>query len=197
MRYPAAETAEKHARILDEAAKLFRKNGFSGAGVSEIMKAAGLTHGGFYSHFASKTDLSSEVLGHVMEKTLKHSVDGIPASETPSQAKQTFITDYLSAGHCDSPETGCAMPTLATEVGRNPALRPMFSKHLKRLISRVTSRFGWKAGIDQEQQAIALLSSIVGALVLARAVEDKALSDKILQSVRDVLTEDTSSTRGA
>jgi len=184
MRYPASETAEKHERILDEAARLFRERGFSGAGVAEIMKAAGLTHGAFYAHFDSKKALAREALARAFEQS-ERSLSAV--SEKATDQKQIFLENYLSPAHRDRPGRGCALAALGPEVARDGAIRVPFTRQVKRMIARMTTGFAWKRQGEDRQQAIHLLAAAVGALILARAVEDPALSDEILDSVRESL----------
>ncbi len=184
MRYPASETAEKHERILDEAARLFRERGFSGAGVAEIMKAAGLTHGAFYAHFESKEALAGEALVRAFEQS-ERSLSAI--SEKAADQKQAFLERYLSRAHRDRPGQGCALAALGPEVARDAAIRVPFTRQVKRMLARMTERFSWKRRGVERQQAIHLLAAAVGALILARAVEDPTLSDEILDSVRENL----------
>src|SRR5215813_9130092 len=105
MRYPASQTAEKHEKILKEAARLFRERGFGGAGVAEIMKAAGLTHGAFYAHFPSKEALEAEAVDHAFAES-----DSIYALtvEAPNN-KQAFLDSYLSKVHLDNTGAGCVI----------------------------------------------------------------------------------------
>jgi TetR/AcrR family transcriptional repressor of nem operon len=184
MRYPASETAEKHERILTEAARLFRERGFSGVGVAEIMKAAGLTHGAFYAHFPSKDALAAEAV----ERAFAESDAQVHASaEYGRDARQAFLDNYLSARHRDHPGRGCAIAALGPEIARDPEVRAPFTTEVKRMIARLSDGTGKNAPKDSRQEAIHLLSAAVGALILARAVDDPDLSDEILACVRDSL----------
>jgi TetR/AcrR family transcriptional repressor of nem operon len=180
MRYPAAETAERHTRILDEATRLFRERGFSGVSVSEIMKATGLTHGPFYNHFDSKEALVAESLEHGMDK----SVRDLDAIEGSARGKAEYIERYLSRKHCDEVGKGCLLASLASEVRREPQARGPFTLRLKSMVERLATRFPWSSKRTSRGDSIRLLSSMVGAMVLARAVDDDAFSDEILQEVK-------------
>jgi TetR/AcrR family transcriptional regulator, transcriptional repressor for nem operon len=184
MRYPASETAEKHENILKEASRLFRERGFEGAGVAEIMQAAGMTHGAFYAHFPSKEALEAEAVECALAQ-LDRRVDA--ATAKGSDAKRDFLERYLSATHRDHPGTGCAIAALGPEIARNSAARKPFTQRLKHMIEGMAGRFRWKHKNTAHRNAIHLLSAAVGALVLARAVDDQHLSDEILESVRDGL----------
>ena len=184
MRYPANQTAERHEKILKEAARLFRERGFDGAGVAEIMMAAGLTHGAFYAHFPSKEALEAEAV----ERAFAQSDRRVYAlTSEASNKKQAFLDNYLSAAHRDHPGSGCAIAALGPEIARDSAARKPFTQRVKHMIGGMTGRFRWKHKDAARPNAIHLLSAAVGALVLARAVDDPRLSDEILESVRDSL----------
>jgi TetR/AcrR family transcriptional regulator, transcriptional repressor for nem operon len=184
MRYPATQTAEKHERILEEAARLFRERGFDRAGVAEIMKAAGLTHGAFYAHFPSKDALEAEAV----ECAFAQSNDRIHAlTANAGDPKQAFLDGYLDAAHRDHPGSGCVIAALGPEIARDSAARKPFTQRVKRMIDGMAERYRWKRRGASRRNAIHLLSAAVGALTLARAVDDPRLSDEILESVRDSL----------
>jgi TetR/AcrR family transcriptional regulator, transcriptional repressor for nem operon len=184
MRYPASETAEKHEKILKEAARLFRERGFGGAGVAEIMKAAGLTHGAFYAHFSSKEALEADAVKRAFEQSDRR-IYALTAEAT--DPKRAFLDNYLSAAHRDHPGAGCAIAALGPEIARDAAARKPFTRQVQHMIDRMAARFRWKRKSAARRNAIHLLSAAVGALVLARAVNDSRLSDEILESVRDSL----------
>jgi TetR/AcrR family transcriptional repressor of nem operon len=185
MRYPANETAEKHERILKQAARLFRERGLDGAGVADIMKAAGLTHGAFYAHFPSKDALEAEAV----ERAFAQSDSRIYAPTAhPGDAKRAFLDTYLSAAHRDHPGSGCPIAALGPEIARDSAARNPFTQRVKHMLEGMVSRFRWKHKGIARRNAIHLLSTAVGALILARAVDDPHLSDEILGSVLDTLT---------
>ncbi|HUO93843.1 MAG TPA: TetR family transcriptional regulator [Rhizomicrobium sp.] len=184
MRYPASETARKHQKILKEAARLFRERGFAAAGVAEIMEAAGLTHGAFYAHFPSKEALEAEAIDFALEGSDLR-LDALTAEA--SDPKQAFLDSYLNAAHRDRRGTGCAIAALASEIARGSAAREPFTQRLKHRIDAMARGFPWKRKNAARRNAIHLLSAAVGALVLARAVDDPDFSDEILSSVRDSL----------
>jgi TetR/AcrR family transcriptional repressor of nem operon len=184
MRYPAAETAEKHARIVDEAARLFRERGFDGVSVGEIMKATGLTHGPFYNHFASKEALMAESLRHAATTA----GEGMAAWPSDAQGKAGYLAAYLSPAHRDAPGRGCPFAALAGDAGRVPAVRSAFTAHLRGTIERLAARFPWSSRKHARRDAIAAVSAMVGAIALARAVDDPALSDEILRETLAALS---------
>jgi len=184
MRYPASQTAEKHEKILKEAARLFRERGFDGAGVAEIMKAAGLTHGAFYAHFASKEALEAEAVESAFAQSNKRIYALTGNARDP---KRVFLDSYLSAAHRDHPGSGCVIAALGSEVARDSAARKPFTQRVRHTIEGMAGRFRWKRKGAARRNSIHLLSAAVGALTLARAVDDPGLSDEILKSVRDSL----------
>lgn len=179
MRYPAKETARKHETILDEAARLFRERGFAGVGVADIMKAAGLTHGAFYAHFDSKDALTAEALTKAFDQT---------GTATQGADKQGFLDGYLSENHRDNPGKGCAIAALGPDIARSPATRAAFTQAVEDMLGRI-SEFDWQNdAAEPRANAITLLSAAVGAVILARAVDDPALSQEILVDVRKGLS---------
>ena len=184
MRYPASQTAEKHERILREAARLFRERGFDGTGVAEIMKAAGLTHGAFYAHFASKAALEAEAV----ERAFAQSDNRIYAlTANARDQKRAFLDNYLSAAHRDHTGSGCVIAALGPEIALDSAARRPFTQQVKHMIEGMAARFRWKREGAARRNSIHLLSAAVGALTLARAVDDPRLSEEILESVHDSL----------
>lgn len=181
MRYPAEETARRHQQIVAAASRLFRERGFEGVSVAELMAAAGLTHGGFYSHFGSKDDVAAAALEHGCQDMLTMA-DEVGAAADP---RAEFIGGYLSRQHRDHPEQGCAMAALAPEVARGAApIRHTFAAGLDALIDRVPPAPGASSQRDRRADAISTIAALVGAVVLARAVDDPTLSEEILAAVR-------------
>lgn len=180
MRYPASETAEKHDRILEHAARLFRERGFGGVSVSEIMKSTGLTHGPFYNHFASKDALMAESLAHASDQALAR----LATFEQSPEQMRDYVRQYLSSAHRDAPGNGCIMPALGSEIGRAPVAKAAFTSHAKAIIGRFVASFPWSAKRTARRDAIRMLSAMVGAQILARAVDDPEFSEEILDAVR-------------
>ncbi len=172
MRYPAQETAAKHDRIVKEASRLFRKRGFENVTVAEVMKAAGLTHGAFYAHFGSKQELQEAAVAYGQQL----SVDLARSHGATKKGRQEYVDLYLSPSHRDHPGAGCTMAALAQEVARSePAVKAAFERGFEEILSA--------AGGDRKE-AIVQTATLLGAIALARAVENKELSDEILRSVR-------------
>jgi TetR/AcrR family transcriptional regulator, transcriptional repressor for nem operon len=183
MRYPPEETAEKHARILEQASILFRERGFSGVSLSEIMKATGLTHGAFYNHFESKEDLIAKSIEDTSTKALASMREGAASGQSMAQ----FVDEYLSEGHRDNRGVGCLMAALAGEIAREPAAQCAFTRHVEAMADGFTEPLAKAKKKNARRLALHRLSSIVGAIVLARAVDDPELSAEILRETRAAL----------
>jgi TetR/AcrR family transcriptional repressor of nem operon len=183
MRYPAAETAEKHARILSAASALFREHGFAGVSVGKIMQATGLTHGPFYNHFESKEALISESLQDASEKAL---ADMDAASGTPED-RLAYLHGYLSEAHRDAPGQGCMLAALASEVAREQDVRSVLTHHVAAMIDKLQRLIPWRVKKNPRSESVRMLSTMVGALTLSRAVDDPELSAEILREVREMI----------
>ncbi|MGX7709038.1 TetR/AcrR family transcriptional regulator [Methylobacterium sp. Gmos1] len=181
MRVTREQFQENRRRILEAAGRLFREKGFSAVTVAEVMEAAGLTHGGFYGHFASKEDLAAQALAQALAPSPREAGTG-PDGHRPDLAG--FVAAYLSAAHRDRPGSGCALAALGGEAARQPApVRRAFTEGLEARLARMQ-----EALPDGDRAAaLAAVSHLVGALVLARAVDDPALSDEILAAARGAL----------
>ena len=180
MGYSASDTAKKHQQILDESIRLFREKGFSGVSVSEVMGAAGLTHGPFYNHFASKESLMSEALAREMERATVD-LDKWPPTQ---QGKARYLDDYLSKEHMNDCSGGCAVAALASEVRQEEYVQAAFTDKLKAFIQKFATRFPWRSRRSARGDAIHKFTSMVGALILARAVNDDDFAREILTETR-------------
>lgn len=188
MRYPAEETAAKHRRLLDVAASMIRERGIEGVSVNDVMKAAGMTHGAFYAHFGSKDDLTSAALKEAMDQS---DAKLEKALADPADPKTAFLDSYLSRDHRDHCGTGCPITALAVEIARRKKDKPALSKHIAHLIDRIMSGFRWEKRGSKRDQAILMSAAIVGAVVLARSVSDRAFSDEILAATKRQLMADS------
>jgi TetR/AcrR family transcriptional repressor of nem operon len=179
MRYEKGHKDTTRQRIIDVAAKQFRENGVAAVGLAGIMSDAGLTNGAFYSHFESKEDLVQTVLAHALsrrEATL------LAASEANVGLEAT-IRDYLSSRHRDRPGGGCPTAALVAEVARHPkATRDAFTDKVSTFIPLIASQIRAGSASERRRNAVAIYGMMVGTLQLARAVNDKELSDEILES---------------
>ena len=186
MRYPPSETAARHEKILSEASRLFREQGFSAVSVKDLMEAAGLSHGSFYNHFDSKQHLISECLAYVNAAAVGRIVN----SEASKEGRSKFVAGYLSVQARDDPGKNCLMSSLGPEVARDDAARPAMTRYVRTFIDMIASHFRWPRGSDHRKKAIKMTASMVGALVLARALDDDAFSKEILTEVIAQLSED-------
>jgi TetR/AcrR family transcriptional repressor of nem operon len=183
MRYPAEETAEKHKRILDQASLLLRERGLSKVSVSDVMKAAGLTHGAFYNHFDSKEALIASSIEHA-SLTAR---EDIAEAEKSLKGLTSYVDNYLSQEHRDAPAAGCLISALGPEISREPSAKPAFTDHVRAVLKSLTSPFRRRQSSNPRGDAIRLVSGMVGAIILARAVDDVELSDEILREAREAL----------
>lgn len=179
MRVSREQAARNRERILETAARLFRENGFDGVGLDAIMKAAGLTHGGFYGHFKSKDDLVAEAV----IRALQASGNRMSAHET----LQKYAQAYLSERHWADRGNGCVLAALGADMARHAGgVRRGLTGCLGIRIDRLANLIKRGPRARRRQRAIATLAGLVGALTLARAVDDPALSREILAAARAV-----------
>jgi len=183
MRYPPAETAEKRERILVEGARQFRERGFSGVSVNDVMHAAGLTHGPFYNHFPSKEALMAGCIDHASAKALAD----LDETGTESADWKGYVEYYLSPEHRENAGQGCLIAALGSEIARQPGVTASLTRHVKSTVEKMAGHFPWGKKRDARAKSIRALSGMVGAMILARAVDDPALSEEILATVRSSL----------
>jgi TetR/AcrR family transcriptional repressor of nem operon len=188
MRVSRQKAAENRERIIDAAGALFREKGFDGIGVADIMKAADLTHGGFYGHFASKDDLAAQASQQAMARAATNWRK--VTADAPRNPYAALLNHYLSPRHRDDPGHGCAFAALSGDAARcGKPVRTAFTDGLEPLIEVVTDAIPARSKAARRRKAIAAVAELVGALILARAVDDKALSDEILAAARQELLE--------
>jgi TetR/AcrR family transcriptional repressor of nem operon len=174
MRVARQKAAENREKIVATAARLFREKGFDGVGLDAIMKSAGLTHGGFYRHFRSKDDLAAEAVAYGLATSASRQ------AKLPSQ--EALVSGYLSSKHRADLAHGCTIAALGSDVTRQgKEVRRASAVHVRSQIDRLA---GWLDVAARRRRAIATLAGMVGALILARAVDDAALSDEILVAGR-------------
>jgi TetR/AcrR family transcriptional regulator, transcriptional repressor for nem operon len=178
MRVSREQAAGNRERIVDTAARMFREHGFDGVGVDAIMNGAGLTHGGFYGHFGSKDDLAAAAVTRALERSVEKQNGYTTLNE--------IVSDYLSEQHRADRANGCAIAALGADVVRRPGgVRPAVTEFLRGQLDRFTGLLRNGTAASRRKRAITTLTGIVGALMLARAVDDPALSDEILAVARD------------
>jgi TetR/AcrR family transcriptional repressor of nem operon len=185
MRYDAEHKQKTRGRLLEEAAKAIRAEGPHKVGVAEVMARAGLTHGGFYAHFASKDDLVAEAVGRMFEEAGARKVREMGEGRPPAEALRSYVTFYLSKGHRDARTSGCPLPFLSGDAPRLPeAARARFAQGAASLTQTFA---GLLERLDQPQPAAlaaSVLAEMVGAVVLARAEPDPERADTILDHSR-------------
>lgn len=189
MRYSAEHKQETHERIVRKAAEEFRRHGFEGIGIAALMGALGLTHGGFYAHFKTKDDLIDEACVSIMEENLARMVSATESTR-PDNPVQAILDHYLSPQHRDNPGAGCLLPALASELARLPASsRHGFTASLNSVFERIAELMPEDTAEARKERAMVLFSAMAGSVLLARAVSDRKLSDAILRSSHQFLSE--------
>jgi TetR/AcrR family transcriptional repressor of nem operon len=179
VRVTREQSAANREKVLDVAGTLFRERGFDGIGVADIMKRAGLTHGGFYGQFASKDDLAAQASARVLGNPGWQ--ERLTGKANPSFAD--VVRGYLSPRHRDDPGTGCLLAAVGSDAGRQPravrrALTDGFRVRLDAWLKLVPGR----SAAARREKALVTMATLVGALILSRTVDDPALSDEILEA---------------
>jgi TetR/AcrR family transcriptional repressor of nem operon len=188
MGHSRAEKTKTHKRIVKIASRRFREKGLAGVGIADLMKEAGLTVGGFYKHFDSRDALVAEAVSSAFG-TWKRQVDGA-ASGGPAVSSAKLIDNYLNEAHRDDPGAGCAFSALAGEIARtDKRTRALATEQIRNDIQLLA---GLLPRQDRDKdaarsKAILTFSALVGAMALARAVSDEALSREILKAVKELL----------
>lgn len=174
MKVSREQMAEHRQRILEVASHLFREKGFEAVSVAEVMKAAGFTHGGFYGHFASKDDLIVQAIGHAIATRAGGAPD-----------LRAFLDAYINPQHRDDAAGGCPIAGLAADTLRQtPEARAAVTAGIGAQIAVLAETLAGTDEAQRRRQAIATYAAMVGAMILARATADSALSDEILKETR-------------
>ncbi|UYO52537.1 TetR/AcrR family transcriptional regulator [Rhodopseudomonas palustris] len=185
MRYSKEHKQETHDRIVRRASVKLREKGAHGIGVADLMKDAGLTHGGFYAHFASREALVIEAFSYAMDRSTERwrkLAEELP----PEQRLAALVDGYLSANHRDDPGRGCAVPALGAEIAReSPKTRKAFAAKLDDMIAMIAAQCVDAPPKTARKQAMATLATMMGTLVLARIAGSGELSDEILAAGRE------------
>lgn len=171
-----------HDRIVEVAARAIRRSGYAGTGVADIMKEAGLTHGGFYAHFASRETLLAEAADRAGAEAVGWSAN-IAAAAAPGQSLHALMRAYLSQQHLEGVENGCPVAALGSEMHRQaPEVRQVATRHIKEMIDVVARQLpGWGTP-GAHEQAMFMVSSLIGTMVVARAVDDPRLSKALREA---------------
>ena len=183
-RNPSTRKEITHTRIVETAARAIRRSGYDGTGVADIMKEAGLTHGGFYAHFASRDAMLAEAADQAGGETIALA-ERIFAEVPDDQALQALMNAYLSNEHMANIENGCALAALGSEMPRQaPEVRKASTCRIKEMISLIKSKLTGqsKSNANAYEKAMVMISTMVGTLVLSRAVEDPELSEAFRQA---------------
>src|SRR5579862_3819623 len=187
MRYPPEHKSETRRKILKDASRRVRAEGITGAAVSSVMRDAGLTHGGFYKHFGSKDELLTKSLSEAFREVADHLTQAAEKSQ-PATAWKAIVKAYLSPEHCDHPDRGCPLASLAPELARaghemKAPIRAELIKYKNRMLPFMPGR----RVADKERAFFAIFSTMIGAVAIARILPDQAGRARVLASTRDFL----------
>ena len=186
MRYEPEHKTQTRDRIVRNTANKLRAEGLNGPGVASVMKASGLTVGGFYKHFRSKDELFAEAIAQAFADSEKvySSLQNLP----PEERWKEVVRLYLSPGHCDDPATGCPVAALAPEIARaRPAVRKRISRQLKERAQRWVDFMPGATAAERERNFFVIFSAMVGAVSVARLLTEPADRQKVLAGAREYL----------
>ena len=178
----AAAKEASHERIVSVAARAIRRSGYDGTGVADIMKEAGLTHGAFYAHFPSREAMLAEAANRACAESASATSDFL-ASVPPDQALASMLHVYLSQEHLGNVESGCPLAALGSETVRQaPEVRRATTRHIKAMVDLVARQLPDWGQPSAHERALLTVSAMVGTLLLARAVDEPALSDSLREA---------------
>ena len=184
MRKSRKEAAETRQRIVEAASEEFRRNGIDTTGLSELMSAAGLTHGGFYKHFESKEKVVAESIAFGIESMID-AWSRTLSSAPPKLALQTAITEYLSTNHRDDVASGCPFSALGSEMARNKnSVREAATAGFLKMVDLIAGQLSGMTRAAARKEALWIFSTMMGAVVMARVVTDPEISESILREAR-------------
>ncbi|KWV49647.1 TetR family transcriptional regulator [Bradyrhizobium macuxiense] len=187
MRYSKEHKQETHARIVRKASVRLREKGAHGIGVADLMKDAGLTHGGFYAHFDSREALVIEAFNHAMDRGTER-WRKIVAEMPPEKRLATIVDGYLTQVHRDDPGHGCAIPALGAEIAReSPKTRKAFALKLEQMIDMIADQIPDVPRKTARKQAMATLATMMGTIVMSRVAGNGELSDEVLAAGREAV----------
>lgn len=187
MPYPAGHRQQARQRIVDSARRLFNQNGFTGVSVDAIMAGAGLTRGGFYSYFGSKSELYAEALAcFFTDPNWKSRWDGVDVDLAAADAGPQIVRAYLSRQHFEDVENSCPMIALPSDVARSDArVKVAFEKVFKAMVA-LLGRDARNAAMSRENSAMAIAALCIGGMVVARSLNDRHLSDRLRSAATSV-----------
>ncbi|NTJ43864.1 TetR/AcrR family transcriptional regulator [Agrobacterium larrymoorei] len=188
MKVTKEKAEENRQQVIDTSSRLFREKGFDGVGVNTLMQAAGLTHGAFYKQFQSKDDLIAKATKAALDQALQRLSSLTEKDKQASLEKAVGL--YLSDQHRNGVADGCAFAALGPDVARHgPEARRVMQHGIEEQLALLESVVETEKNISNREEAIATMATMVGAMVLARAVENKALSSEILDAAaKSILT---------
>lgn len=187
MRYAPEHKARTHKRIVRNASRQLRAKGLNGSAVTVLMKAAGLTHGGFYRHFGSRDDLVAEAIEESLQE-LRDRLIAAAKDAKPGEGWKAMVRSYLSLERCDHLSDGCPIAALAPDIARaRPAVKRRGSAAILKFRQEILPFMPGKDAEEKATNFLAILSSMVGAIALARTMPDAALRQRILDRIRDHL----------
>lgn len=186
MKVTREQMALNRQRLLDIASRRFRERGFDGVSVAEVMQEAGLTHGGFYGHFASKEALAAEAAAYALMQTADRWKATLESRGM--EGLERIVDAYLSKRHLDSPGTGCAVAALGPELARQgEPVRSAFAAELDKLIAALAEFMPGADAAERRSRALPLMAQMVGTIVLARAFGRSVLATELLGAVRKAI----------
>jgi TetR/AcrR family transcriptional regulator, transcriptional repressor for nem operon len=185
MRYSLEHKAKNHGNILSVAARAFRERGGDKSGIGTVMKKVGMKKGGFYRHFTSKNDLFVEAVARALDETGRNMVE-LAKSAPEGQALRAIIGNYLSAGHANSPGSGCASAALGPELARKPvAVRRRIEALLEAYRERLLPFMSGKTREEKLAKIRLLFSSMAGVLMMARIISTPERREQVLMEARN------------
>jgi TetR/AcrR family transcriptional regulator, transcriptional repressor for nem operon len=187
MRYGADHKSKTHQRIVKTASRQFRAQGLSGPGLARVMRASGLTVGGFYKHFRTRDDLVAEAVAESLRDLRERMLAA--AKQAPlGQAWRQIIRNYLSIEHCEHPEVGCPIAALAPEIARSkPSVKKRIAEMLKQHRDEIIPFVPGSTATEKERNFTVAMSAMAGAISRARTMTDLEEKQRILDTVRDYL----------
>jgi TetR/AcrR family transcriptional regulator, transcriptional repressor for nem operon len=185
----AAAKEATHERIVSVAARAIRRSGYDGTGVADIMKEAGLTHGAFYAHFASREAMLAEAVGRACAESAANAALAAAGAASGEKALAALLGAYLSRAHVEHVDAGCPLAALGSETSRqSPEVRRVTTRHVKEMIDLVARQSPQWGQADAHEHALVTVATMLGALLLARAVDDPALSESVRAAALKHLT---------
>jgi TetR/AcrR family transcriptional repressor of nem operon len=186
-RGPTTKKQETHDRIVRTAAAAIRKHGFDGISVADLMEEAGLTHGGFYAHFASRDAMLAEALDEAAHESLDR-LSKAADDAKPQNALDATVDAYLSDRHVAHPEHGCTFAALGSETTRqSPAIRHVATRRVREMVDLLERQMSGSSKASRHEDALGVMTTMVGALLLARVVDDPQLSKDLRAAAKRMI----------